>query len=182
MDHWIQQIDQNTKRFIETFNTLTEGELNWRPNEETWSIAQNIRHVIIMNESYFKKINESKDGTSKTPFLAKFDFILRFMGNSIGNFGKPDRKKRTETFEIWKPEDQTFSTSILDDFKNHQDTFKKIIKQSVPLIGKDAVLRSPATNLLFFKPAQALDFIISHEERHFNQANEVFEKMKKEYD
>lgn len=177
MEHLVAQIDQNTKRFTETFGALTAEQLNWKPDAKTWSIAQNIHHIILMNEAYFEKIEELKNGTGKTPFLSRFDFIVNFMSNAIEKYGQPDRKKRTKTFEIWKPANRDFSPSVLTDFEQHQNKFKRQIKQSSPLVKKGAVIPSPATRLLFFKLDKALSFIVSHEERHFIQAKEVFNQI-----
>lgn len=178
MDTYLEKIDRNTERFTNTFGSLTADELNWKPDKNTWSIAQNMHHIIILNESYIRKIEELKSGKSHTPFLAKFDFILRFMGDSIGRYGSPDRKERTGTFDLWKPGNEPFDRSILEEFSDHQDRFKQVVRESEGLIETGAVIRSPATSLLFFKLDKALDFIISHEERHFVQTHEVFRKMR----
>jgi len=159
------------------FGTLTTEQLNWKPDTETWSIAQNIEHIIMMNESYFNKIDEIKNGTGKTPFLTRFDFIVNFMGNAIAKYGQPDRKKRTETFELWNPANRDFSPSILIDFEDHQNEFKRQVKQSGSLVKKGVIIPSPATKLLFYKLDKALDFMVGHEERHFYQAKEVFDQL-----
>lgn len=52
-DRWTNQIDQTTNDFVQTFGSLTDEQLNWKPDEKTWSIAQNIRHLILINESYY---------------------------------------------------------------------------------------------------------------------------------
>ena len=50
---WKEQIEKNTQGFIEHFGVLTAEELNWKPDPKTWSIAQNISHLIQFNETYF---------------------------------------------------------------------------------------------------------------------------------
>lgn len=177
MENLIQQIDQNTQRFIETFGDLRAEQLNWKPDTDTWSIGQNIRHIIKMNETYFMEMDKLEQNAGKEPFISRFDFIVQFMGNSIAQYGKPDRKKRTQTFDIWKPEDKHYPTAILSEFEHHQEEFKKQINKSEQFIKEGTAIPTPATNLLYFNLDQALDFIVSHEERHFNQAREVLEEM-----
>lgn len=177
MKNLIRRIDKNTQRFTETFGDLTTKQLNWKPDTETWSIAQNIRHIIKMNETYCVEMDKLEQDKGNEPFIARFDFLLRFMGNSIARYGQPDRKKRTDTFDLWEPEDKHYPTTILSEFEHHQEEFKEQINKSERFIKKGAVIPSPATNLLYFKLDKALEFIISHEKRHFNQAREVLEKM-----
>ena len=57
---WKKQIEKNTQDFIENFGALTEEELNWKPDPKTWSIAQNICHLIQL-----KKLNPHTVVTGK---------------------------------------------------------------------------------------------------------------------
>ncbi len=46
---WDSQIDSATSAFKDNFERLTVEELNWKPNTKTWSVAQNIHHLIVIN-------------------------------------------------------------------------------------------------------------------------------------
>lgn len=173
MQLFLERIDLITDRFMLEFGSLDTGELNWKPDENTWSIAQNIDHVILLNESYFKKIEEAGSDTAKRPFLARFDIIPDLMAKALTAYSKPDRKKKTGTFDIWKPGSQRFEPSILETFAEHQERFKEVIRQSRPLMESGKVVRSPASGVHFFKPASIFDIMVSHEERHLNQAKRV---------
>lgn len=35
------------------FGGLSEGQLNWKPDSERWSIAQCLHHLITTNAAYF---------------------------------------------------------------------------------------------------------------------------------
>ena len=43
----------HTVSFNDKFGHLGEKELNWKPNARTWSIAQNIDHLMVVNENLF---------------------------------------------------------------------------------------------------------------------------------
>lgn len=95
-----QQIDKINSAFREAFGTLTVEQLNWKPDNETWSIAQNIDHLIIINESYYPVISSVKKGTYKTPFIGKFNFIVNFSGKTLLNAVQPDRRKNRKHFQF----------------------------------------------------------------------------------
>ena len=99
----ITQIEKNTECYVETFGQLSIEQLNWKPNSKSWSIAQNMNHLIVMNNTYFPTIESIQKGTYKTPFLSKFDFIVSFFGNMILKSVQPNRKKKMKTFPIWEP-------------------------------------------------------------------------------
>jgi hypothetical protein len=93
-EQWIDQIDKITSDFKQSFGTLTITELNWKPNQNTWSIGQNLDHLIVINATYHPVIKAVKEGTYILPFLAKFDFMVSFFGRTVLKAVQPDRKKK----------------------------------------------------------------------------------------
>ncbi len=81
MNHlnWKEQIDQNTKLVQELFSKIPAQQLNVQPNIQTWSIAQNLEHLIVINESYYPILNQLHGHVYKAPFHAKFTFLVNFL-------------------------------------------------------------------------------------------------------
>ncbi|MBK8565848.1 MAG: DinB family protein [Saprospiraceae bacterium] len=48
MKNWTIQLDEITGQFKADFGKLSLAELNWKPNPQTWSIAQNMEHLIVI--------------------------------------------------------------------------------------------------------------------------------------
>ncbi len=178
MNNWILQIDQITENFVSAFGSLSIEELHWKPNEQTWSIAQNIDHLIIINETYYPILTSLHQGTYNTPFIGKLGFMVSFFGNMILHAVKPDRKKKVKTFPIWEPKFSEKKGDILDKFKRHQAELKNQIESSKGLVEKGTVISSPANKYLVYKLETAFDIIVTHEQRHFEQAKEIFSLMK----
>lgn len=62
---WKSEIKNITIDYKDAFGKLSAEELNWKPDFNTWSIAQNIDHVIKINESYFPILRQLiKKGTA----------------------------------------------------------------------------------------------------------------------
>ncbi len=99
--YWLSEIDGITGNFIKQFGTLSFEELNWKPNPETWSIAQNIEHLIKVNETYYPIADAIRKRKYKLSPLAGFSFITNFFGKFILKAVEPERKKRIKTFSIW---------------------------------------------------------------------------------
>lgn len=178
MEKWINKINSTTKELKQTFSNLTEDQLNWKANVNTWSIAQNIDHIINVNKSYFPVLDGLKSGKTKLPFLARFRFLATFFGNAIKKVAQPERKKRTKTFKIWEPAQSEYPKAILRDFELHQAELIKYIEGSKEFLNGETIITSPASNAIFYHLETAFDIIVSHEERHLNQAKEVLDKMK----
>lgn len=171
-DNWINQIDKTTNDFREAFEPLPDEQLNWKPDEQTWSIAQNMDHLIVINESYFPILNSLQKGTYKTPFIGKFGFIVNILGKTLLKAVQPDRRKKTKTFQIWEP-GQSKITDILIKFEEHQEELKQQIENSEDILKKETVISSPANKNIVYKLKTAFDIIVTHEKRHFEQAKEV---------
>ena len=122
------EIDDITQNFIDSFGDLSLEQLNWKPNAKTWSIAQNMDHLILLNESYFSIIDLIRKGTYNPPLIGKFDFVVSFFGMSILKAVQPNRKKKMKTFPIWEPTKSEISIEILDRFKKHQTHSKGFTK------------------------------------------------------
>jgi len=180
MKHWINQINQTTTDFKAIFGTLTKDELNWKPNPETWSIAQNIDHLIVINQSYFPLLTDLKTGKFKRPFMARFGFIVSFLGKMILNTVKPETKKKIKTFAIWEPTESKISGDIINQFSNHQDQLKQEMEATKNLIKQGAVISSPANKNIVYSLETAFDIITTHELRHLEQAKEVLALLRKE--
>ena len=176
---WINRIDEITQTFKSEFVDLTVEELNWKPNNKVWSIAQNMHHLIVINESYYSLIKAIREGTFKISFIGKIGFIVNFLGKTILRSVQPDRRRKMNTFPIWEPSKSEISDDILERFINHQSELKELIKNSEDLLARRSVICSPANKNIVYKLETAFDIIVTHEQRHFEQAKEVLIELRK---
>jgi hypothetical protein len=177
-ERWTDKIDQTTKAFKDSFGKLPAEELNRKPNAQTWSIAQNIDHLIIINQSYYPVINALRQGNYKLPFIGKIGFMVKFLGKMILDAVQPDRSKKMKTFPIWEPSKSEISADILGRFEKHQEELKKLISGSKDLLEQGVVISSPANKNIVYKLETAFDIIVTHEQRHLEQAKEVLAGLK----
>ncbi len=177
IQQWQQQIDEVTHNFREEFGTLSAEELNRKPNGGTWSIAENMEHLISVNDSYFPIVEQLKTGNYKTPFLGKSAFFVKFMGNTLLKSVSPDRKKKMKTFPVWEPKNGSVNPDILQTFVKHQASLKRLIAESEPFVQTGTVISSPANRNIVYTLERAFEVIIAHEQRHFNQASEVMDAI-----
>jgi hypothetical protein len=177
--NWITELDKISKDVELLFSNLTTLELNWQPNPQTWSISQNLEHLIVVNETYFPVLSALKNGTYKKPFLANFGFMVSFFGKTVLNAVQPDRKKKMKTFPIWEPRQSEVKSDILLRFKHHQEELRHIIKDADDLLKQGAIVSSPANKNIVYKLETAFDIIVTHEQRHLEQAKEILNLLKK---
>ncbi len=174
---WLEDINRNTNLVQELFSKIPDQQLNFQPNSQSWSIAQNLEHLIVINESYYPILNELHSHEYSAPFQAKFKFLVNFFGSFVLKSVEPSRRKKMKTFPIWEPKNSSEAHGIIERFIQHQEELKKAIEAAAPLISNEVVIHSPASKIIVYKLATAFDIIVTHESRHINQAKELLELM-----
>lgn len=172
-DRWSSDLDEITRVFKQEFGTLSGDELNWKPNAGTWSIAQIIHHLIVVNETYYPVLDQIRNNTYYTPRFGQIGFIHRFFGKLILSSVQPDQKRKVKTLPIWEPELSAIRSDIIAQFEKHQQELKQAIRNSEDLIARNTVISSPANRMIVYKLETAFDIMVAHEKRHFKQAQEI---------
>lgn len=170
---WIKRIDTVTAKVDDEFGGLSHEQLNWKLSTEKWSIAEVLEHLNLVNASYEKVLTDSVNGTSDMGFTGSIGFVVKFLGNMIYQSVEPSRAKRMKTFPVWEPAESNVSVEVISEFKKHQELIKQLISDNKSLLEKDIVIPSPANRYIVYKLRKAVEIVVSHEERHLNQALEV---------
>lgn len=173
IEKWTRQLDELTEDFREEFGDLTEEQLNWKPNPDTWSAAQNLDHLMVINGTYFPVVEAVRSQTYRTPRMGKFKFVTRFFGNLVLKSVQPDRRRKIKTFPIWEPSSSHIGADILDRFVQHQAQLRQLVLSCQDLLDKGTVISSPANKHIVYTLESAFHIILVHERRHFEQAKEV---------
>ncbi|KAA5536608.1 DinB family protein [Taibaiella lutea] len=177
IQEWNKKIDHVTREFTERFADLSKDEITRKPNAESWSVAENLQHLIVVNESYFPLFNQVKQGTYKPPFVAKIPLLVNVMGKLILKSVAPSRRKKLKTFSIWEPSQAKVQGDVLKEFNKQQTILKTWIDNLQDKIQKDTIIASPANQSVVYTLEKAIDIIVTHEQRHLNQAIEAFDTI-----
>lgn len=78
-----------------------------------------------------------------------------------------------KTFPVWEPTISQVNDDILQRFEKHQNELKRQIETSKELVEKGTIISSPANRNIVYKLETAFDIIVSHEQRHLEQASEI---------
>jgi hypothetical protein len=165
----IQELDSITKEVQDSFGKKNHDELNWKSNPDRWSIAQNLDHLICINETYFPIFDALKNGIYSPPFLGKIRFITSFFGNMIYKMSSPEHTKPIKTMSIWEPSKSEIH-DVIQAFVQHQERLKQKISGLEGCIASGSVIASPANSMIVYTLEQALHIIVVHEKRHILQA------------
>ena len=173
---WGREIDSNTEDFLHLCKSLSSDQLNWKSDRNAWSVAQNLHHLIIINESYYPLFRQLKEGTYKIPILGRIKPVAKWLGNTILQSVVPENTKKSRTFSFWEPQEADLSEDIVERFVIHQSQLKKQI-ESLQHLDKDTIISSPANRQVVYTLGHAFELIVTHEKRHLQQIKGILERL-----
>lgn len=172
--NWKNSIDQLSELVEEEFKQLSEEDLNKKSNPSAWSIAQCIEHLIITSKSYFPTFDTLIDtGNIQVPFLVKTPFLADLVGHLILKSVEPGRKKKINALNLWVPSSNPLPVSIVNDFILEQQKLVIYLELLIPFVKRKIIISSPANKNIAYSLKTAINIILTHQERHINQAKEV---------
>lgn len=170
-DAWQMEITTISWEFEKLLKDLSLSEINFSPSPSSWSIAENLSHLIRLNESYYPIFDQLIAGDYNPPFVGKFSFLVNSMGNLLSR--AMSSKTKTKTFAIWEPARREYDLHIAAEFNNHQMELSAYIQKLDPFFESGTVIHSPVNRLLVYSLDKAIEIIIAHEKRHLEQSKNI---------
>ncbi len=153
---------------------LKEEKLQWRAQENSWSVLECLEHLNLYARYYNDEI-DTKMKRSNLPFSDTFK--SGFLGNKFANDMLPKEQMKTmNTFKSKNPihSDLNKETVILD-FINLQESLLELLKVAAT---KNLKLKIKTTlPLLKLRLGDTFRFVINHNIRHIEQAKRVLENQ-----
>jgi hypothetical protein len=178
MDERITGITAAMKEVAEdtqaTFGNLTSEQLNWKPGENCWSVAQCLEHIIKTNQEFYPEFEKLASGARKNSFLENYSPFSGFFGRFLIKAVSEDSKKaKAPSKRIVPPSD--ISPDIVSRFASHIDEVNRKIESCAGADRQKTVVTSPFLAVFTYKLDDAYTVLVEHTKRHFRQAKRVIE-------
>lgn len=175
LEELAERLDDVTRSAENEFSILTASQLNWKPSEKNWSIAQCLDHIIVSNETYFPQLETIISGRWRNSLWQNMPIIPKLWGKMLIKTVSAGTERKVNTFKIFQPASSGIPVSIIKEFASHNHTLKEFIEKSHYANLDKIVISSPVSGFITFSLHDAFIILTSHEERHFNQAKRVKE-------
>ena len=176
-DAWQMELTTVTWEFEKLLKGLGAETLNYRSGR-SWSIAENLSHLIQLNSSYFPLFEKIISGSYKPPLIARVKFLANPTGNML--YGMMTSRRRVKTMKMWNPVTREFDAGIIKDFSNHQMDLARYLERLEPHFGNNIIIPSPANRFLVYTLDRAVDILIAHENRHLQQCKNTLADIKQQ--
>jgi hypothetical protein len=158
---------------INSFNTLSFDQLNWKPSAKAWSVGQCIDHLITFNNQYLDRFEKAIDEAKAAGWHGNGHFHFGWMGPVFVNRIGPYSSSKVKTAPVFEPAASNVQRSVIHDFQDNQRRYISILEEAKGIDLNKPKIFSPVSGIVYFRLGNALHIITSHEARHLNQMRRV---------
>ena len=155
------------------FGDLTGAQLNRKPDEKSWSVAQCLDHLITINRLYFPVFEKMKSGHVESTFLEKYSPLSGFFGRHLIRAMGPENPKKMKTSKIAYPSASEIDDTIVEKFREHNRELAGHIESISPYVDLKTIITSPLAGFVTYSLDDCLTILVVHERRHLLQAKRV---------
>lgn len=170
------QVDTLNEEASWRFAKLNKSQLNWKPDPESWSIAQCLDHLITTNRQYIPQIEAVIEGKKKMTFWERLPWLPRLFGQMLIRSVDPAQQKKVKTFEVFEPRESALPDTIVEDFCEHNLLLKSLMNRSDGVDHQQTIITSPAAFYITYSLHDAFTLMVLHEKRHVNQARRLLDR------
>lgn len=163
----LKHLTETKEHMIQVLDGLSDEQLNFKPDANSWSIAENVEHLALTEktfvESIHKSVAEGPKPVLKDSLVFKDEQIMPVV---------TDRSNKVKTSKPFEPSGQFESLEeSLDDYLDTRNALMEYVKST------NDDLRNRYSNLPFgiVDGVQFIVFTAGHTERHILQMEEVME-------
>ena len=151
-------------------SSLSAEQLNWKPNDTSWSIAQCLEHLIISDGLRINIIEKKIHDNFKSGGWEKINPLKKFWGSMLITQTQEKVKKKIKAPRLFQPPENKATDNIFARFNIHHDKIFLQIKNCLDADLDEVYVISPISDLVSYSLRNAITIITGHERRHINQA------------
>jgi len=172
----ISELSQTAIDAKDALGGLSAAQLNWKPAEKGWSIAQCLDHLITTHSLYFPLFERLATGEMTPTFWEKNSPLSGYFGKFLIKSLRPENQKKSKTTLKASPSSSEIGGDIVDRYCEHQaqliDHLKKIPDSIDPI---KTVVTSPLMGFVTYSLDDCYSILAVHGPRHIGQAKRVTE-------
>jgi hypothetical protein len=155
------------------FGHLSERQLNWRPSQARWSVAQCFDHVLNANREMFQAIDRATDRSLPRTVWQRLPILPRLFGTLMIKSQAPDAKRKYTAPRSARPASSAIDADIVERFVVYQLEATLRVGALAEHDAEHLIMISPFASFITYSVLDGCRLIVAHERRHFEQAARV---------
>jgi hypothetical protein len=170
------KVEKHLQIAIHTFQNLNEDTLLQVPDNGGWSIAQCFEHLNSYGRYYLTQINISLDNDLEK--LLSTTFKGSWIGTYFTKMMLPSNTKKYKAFKDHIPPANLNAHAVLAEFIEQQENLLNYLKQARSIDLDKIRVPISIAKWIKLKLGDVFQFMITHDERHIQQAQRVLAGIK----
>ena len=180
MDERIKEVTSDLSQVSDdakaAFGSLSPAQLNWKPAENSWSVAQCLDHLITTHSQYFPLFDRLAKGEAKPTFWEKASPLSGFFGRFLIRSLDPANLKKMKAPGKAQPSASEIDGDIVDRFCAHQHQISEHLQRIPAAVDPvKTIITSPLLGIVTYSLDDCYSILVVHCQRHFGQARRVTE-------
>lgn len=163
--------------FIESLTQLNDQQLNFRLNDNSWSILECIEHLNRYNQYYVAQIECKLKITADNNIDIYKSGLL---GNYFANSMLPkDKLNKMKTFQKMNPIHSKLNRHIMTDFIDYNKQLLNLLESSYKKDINKIKIPITISKWIKIRLGDTFRFVINHNIRHIHQIKNIIEQLNK---
>jgi hypothetical protein len=169
-----QALTASAEEARQKFGSLSAEQLNWKPAENSWSVAQCLEHLIKTNAEFYPEFEKLASGTRRNTAWQSYSPLTGFFGRFLIKAVTEDSKKaKTPSNRIVPGSD--VDPMIVEHFFADIGNVNEKIDACSEVDLRTTVVSSPFVKLITYRLDDAYTVLVEHTKRHIRQAERVMQ-------
>ena len=155
-----------------TFGSLGASQLNWRPDERRWSIAQCFQHLLTANGLVLQSAQDALKNPARIVWQ-RLPLVPRLWGSVLIRSQAPGTTRKFIAPEKARPTTSDIPGDIIDRFADHHHAAAEWLQTVDERDAVRAVMISPFIRFVTYSVLDGCRLVVAHDHRHVAQARRV---------
>ena len=167
------QLEASDREAQGLLRDLDEEQLNWRPDERSWSIAQCLDHLNVTNRVYLAPVLQAVEEARRKGSVRKGPIQMGFFGRWFAASMEPPPKRKFPAPGKIVPAVRTGRAELIEEWRRAQAELDGVLRKAAGIDLNGTRFVNPFFSLIRFSVGTAFQVIAAHERRHLWQAEQV---------
>ncbi len=161
----IQDVEQN-------LSGLNRAQFNWKPAPKSWSIAECMKHLLIVYGKYRPQLVKKVAGIPSQEIMAPYQ--SSFFGRVMMGFVNPDKFKKTPAPGMLRPKGSSdYDLSVRTEYLSYLNEVNSFVEKADGLNLNKIKINSSVGSIIRFNLGDYFEIESMHNRRHVAQMKRV---------
>jgi hypothetical protein len=155
-----------------TFGALDARQLNWKPDESRWSVAQCFQHLLTANQLILESARDALRNPPRTVWQ-RVPLLPRLWGQALIRSQAPTGGGRYTAPPKAQPTTSEIPADIIRRFVDQHREAAAWAQTVDERVAGRAIMISPFIRAVTYSVLDGCRLVVAHDRRHFEQARRV---------